>query len=357
MSSGEHCGDDDAHGHGHSHDGAEPADGAAHGHGHSHGDGAGTPLVATDAKDGIVYYTAPDGRVLHSPTGASARSRTVHFPDIRLSVPLDRASRRLSHLARPLPRLSSSLKPHSHDPIPDAGSFRARRPRIDRDYSERSFTVGIGGPVGTGKTALMLSLCRHLRDGYDVAAIYGRHLHPRRRRIPREAPGAGSLAHPRGRDRGCPHAAIREDIGCNLTEAENLTAEHAPELILLESGGDNLAANFSRELADFIVYVIDVCGGDKIPRKGGPGVTQADLLVINKVELADAVGASLEVMARDAKKQRESGPLVMANVKRSVGVPEIAEHILKAWREATGGRGRRRRAMKRSRGETGTSIR
>ena len=103
-------------------------------------------------------------------TGASARSRTVHFPDIRLSVPLDRASRRLSHLARPLPRLSSSLKPHSHDPI-DAGSFRARRPRIDRDYSERSFTVGIGGPVGTGKTALMLSLCRHLRDDYDVAAI------------------------------------------------------------------------------------------------------------------------------------------------------------------------------------------
>ena len=270
-------------------------------------------------------------------TGASARSRTVHFPDIRLSVPLDRASRRLSHLARPLPRLSSSLKPHSHDPIPDAGSFRARRPRIDRDYSERSFTVGIGGPVGTGKTALMLSLCRHLRDDYDVAAITndiftredGEYLVKHQALDPSRIRAVETG--------GCPHAAIREDISCNLTEAENLTAEHAPELILLESGGDNLAANFSRELADFIVYVIDVCGGDKIPRKGGPGVTQADLLVINKVELAEAVGASLEVMARDAKAQREAGPFVMANVKRGAGVPQIAEHILEAWREATGG--------------------
>ena len=97
-------------------------------------------------------------------------------------------------------------------------------------------------------------------------------------------------------------------------------------------------ANFSRELADFIVYVIDVCGGDKIPRKGGPGVTQADLLVINKIELADAVGADLAVMARDAKAQRESGPFVMANVKRGDGVPEIAEHVLGAWRDATGGK-------------------
>ena len=270
-------------------------------------------------------------------TGASARSRTVHFPAIRLSVPLDRASRRPSHLARPLPRLSSSLKPHSHDPIPDAGSFRARRPRIDRDYSERSFTVGIGGPVGTGKTALMLSLCRHLRDDYDVAAITndiftredGEYLVKHQALDPSRIRAVETG--------GCPHAAIREDISCNLTEAENLTAEHAPELILLESGGDNLAANFSRELADFIVYVIDVCGGDKIPRKGGPGVTQADLLVINKVELAEAVGASLEVMARDAKAQREAGPFVMANVKRGAGVPQIAEHILKAWREATGG--------------------
>ena len=94
---------------------------------------------------------------------------------------------------------------------------------------------------------------------------------------------------------GCPHAAIREDISCNLTEVEALSAEYGPDFILLESGGDNLAANFSRELADFIIYVIDVCGGDKIPRKGGPGVTQADLLIINKVELAEAVGASLEV--------------------------------------------------------------
>ena len=106
---------------------------------------------------------------------------------------------------------------------------------------------------------------------------------------------------------GCPHAAIREDIGANLSEVESLTGKFNPEFCLLESGGDNLAANFSRELADFIIYVIDVCGGDKIPRKGGPGVTQADLLIINKKELADAVGASVDVMTRDANAQREGG--------------------------------------------------
>ena len=209
-----------------------------------------------------------------------------------------------SILAEPSPRErldpfdSCRLKPHSHDPIPNAGSFKARRPRITRDYRERAFTVGIGGPVGTGKTALMLSLCRHFRESYSVAAITndiftredGEFL------VRHEALDAGRIrAVETG---GCPHAAIREDISCNLTEVEALTAEYAPDFILLESGGDNLAANFSRELADFIVYVIDVCGGDKIPRKGGPGVTQADLLIINKVELAQAVGANLEVMVR-----------------------------------------------------------
>ena len=273
------------------------------GHGHSHGDADATPLMrATGAtEDGIVYFQAPDGRVLHSHDG---------------------------------------LKPHSHDPIPNAGSFAHRRARLaDRNYRDRAFTIGIGGPVGTGKTALMLSLCRALRDEYHVAAITND--------IFTREDGEYLIKHQALSDPdmiravetgGCPHAAIREDISCNLTEAESLTADHAPDFILLESGGDNLAANFSRELADFIVYVIDVCGGDKIPRKGGPGVTQADLLVINKVELADAVGASLEVMARDAKKQRESGPLVMANVKRSVGVPEIAEHVIAAWTNATGGK-------------------
>ena len=260
---------DGGHGHAHSHGSDAPGD--VSGHGHSHGDADATPLVrATGAtEDGIVYFQAPDGRVLHSHDG---------------------------------------LKPHSHDPIPNAGSFVHRRTRLtDRDYRDRAFTIGIGGPVGTGKTALMLSLCRALRDEYRVAAITND--------IFTREDGEYLIKHQALSDPdmiravetgGCPHAAIREDISCNLTEAESLTADHAPDFILLESGGDNLAANFSRELADFIVYVIDVCGGDKIPRKGGPGVTQADLLVINKVELADAVGADLAVMARDAKAQRES---------------------------------------------------
>jgi len=300
MGSGAHGGDDLSHGHSHGGDGGggtgeEVAAG---------GDAVATPFVATldpskEAKDGILYYTAPDGRTLHAHDG---------------------------------------LKAHSHDPIPNAGSYQARRPRLARDYGERSFTVGIGGPVGTGKTALMLSLCRHFRETYNIAAITndiftredGEFL------VKHEALEPGRIrAVETG---GCPHAAIREDISCNLTEVEALTAEYAPDFILLESGGDNLAANFSRELADYIIYVIDVCGGDKIPRKGGPGVTQADLLIINKVELAQAVGASLEVMARDAKKQREAGPFVMAQVKNNVGVPEIADHIVTAWAAATGGK-------------------
>jgi urease accessory protein len=133
---------------------------------------------------------------------------------------------------------------------------------------------------------------------------------------------------------GCPHAAIREDISANLLALEELQRHFKPELMLLESGGDNLAAHFSRELADFTVYVIDVAGGDKIPRKGGPGITQADLLVINKTDLAPAVGADLEVMARDARRMRGDGPVVFAQVKHGPGVDAIIEHILHAWRHA-----------------------
>ena len=263
------------------------------GHGHSHGDADATPLMrATGAtEDGIVYFQAPDGRVLHSHDG---------------------------------------LKPHSHDPIPNAGSFVHRRARLaDRDYRDRAFTIGIGGPVGTGKTALMLSLCRALRDEYHVAAITND--------IFTREDGEYLIKHQALSDPamiravetgGCPHAAIREDISCNLTEAESLTADHAPDFILLESGGDNLAANFSRELADFIVYVIDVCGGDKIPRKGGPGVTQADLLVINKTDLAPYVGADLEVMRRDASAQRQEKPFFFAQIKHDRGVQPIEKHLL-----------------------------
>jgi urease accessory protein len=132
---------------------------------------------------------------------------------------------------------------------------------------------------------------------------------------------------------GCPHAAIREDITANLLACEELTQRHGCELVLLESGGDNLAADFSRELADFTVYVIDVSGGDKVPRKGGPGITQSDLLVVNKTDLALHVGASLEVMRRDADMMRQGGPVVFAQVKHGLGVEEIAARVLKALRQ------------------------
>jgi len=134
---------------------------------------------------------------------------------------------------------------------------------------------------------------------------------------------------------GCPHAAIREDISANLWNLEELTKEFSPQLLFVESGGDNLAANFSRELADFTIYVIDVAGGDKIPRKGGPGITQSDLLVINKTDLAQAVGADLVLMQNQANQMRQGGPVVMAQVKHNVNVDKIAQHILQAWKETT----------------------
>jgi urease accessory protein len=130
---------------------------------------------------------------------------------------------------------------------------------------------------------------------------------------------------------GCPHAAVREDISQNLAALEELHREFNTELLLIESGGDNLAANYSRELADFIIYVIDVSGGDKIPRKGGPGITQSDLLVVNKTDLAQLIGADLGVMERDSRKMREGGPTIFAQVKNGVGVDSITELLLSAW--------------------------
>lgn len=131
---------------------------------------------------------------------------------------------------------------------------------------------------------------------------------------------------------GCPHAAVREDISANLSALTTLHKSFEPDLLLIESGGDNLAANYSRELADYIIYVIDVAGGDKVPRKGGPGITQSDLLVVNKTDLADAVGADLKIMERDARRMREGGPTVFAQVKESKkGMGEIIELIKSAW--------------------------
>ena len=206
-----------------------------------------------------------------------------------------------------------------------------------RDWKARAFTVGIGGPVGSGKTALTLALCQAMRDDYSLGVvtndIFTREdceFLTRNEALPKERIAAVETG-------GCPHAAIREDVSGNLTALESLTKSlsPAPDILLCESGGDNLAANFSNELSDFTIYVIDVAGGDKVPRKGGPGVTQADLLVINKVDLAQAVGADLEVMERDAHRMRGEGPTVMAAVKKGHMLAEIQEHIVAAWKHAT----------------------
>mmetsp|Transcript_42875 Transcript_42875/g.101898 ORF Transcript_42875/g.101898 Transcript_42875/m.101898 type:complete len:271 (-) Transcript_42875:244-1056(-) len=227
---------------------------------------------------------------------------------------------------------------HTHEHMDDAGAFDERDlPGTEkRNFKERSFTVGIGGPVGSGKTALVLSLCRHLRDSHNIAVvtndIFTREdceFLQRNEALPAERISCLETG-------GCPHAAIREDISGNLVKLEELTEKFHPEVLLLESGGDNLAANFSRELSDFTIYVVDVAGGDKVPRKGGPGVTQSDLLIINKTDLADAVGADLKVMDRDAKKMRGDGPTIFAQVKNMVGIPEIATLILDAVKGATG---------------------
>jgi urease accessory protein len=230
---------------------------------------------------------------------------------------------------------------HSHEQLAHPGAFERREaPKRVADgsrdkFSRRAFTVGIGGPVGAGKSHLLLMLCRHFRStGHanicavtnDIFTQEDREFMLRNEALPAER----VLAVETG---GCPHAAIREDISQNLLACEQLTARFQPELVLIESGGDNLSANYSRELADYIIYVIDVAGGDKVPRKGGPGVTQSDLLVINKTDLADAVGSSLAVMDRDAKKMRGDGPTIFCQVKHNKGVPEIAQHILAALEE------------------------
>jgi len=225
---------------------------------------------------------------------------------------------------------------HTHEHLEHAGHFHERDQPLDRDFNQRAFTVGVGGPVGSGKTALMLQLCKKLRQKMNIAAVTNdiftkedgefltKHQALEAERIRAVETG------------GCPHAAIREDISANLLALEELHAKFKPDILLLESGGDNLAACFSRELADYTIQVIDVCGGDKIPRKGGPGITQSDLLVINKTDLAAGVGADLDVMARDSKKMRGPGPFVFAQVKHGVGVDEIIDHVLHAWQHVRG---------------------
>ncbi|CUS13055.1 unnamed protein product [Tuber aestivum] len=232
---------------------------------------------------------------------------------------------------------------HEHEILDGPGSYLARElPIVEgRNWEDRAFTIGIGGPVGSGKTALMLQLCKNLRDNYSIAAVTNDIFTKEDQEflVKNEALEAKRIrAIETG---GCPHAAVvREDISQNLHALEDLHREFDTQLLLIESGGDNLAANYSRELADYIIYVIDVSGGDKIPRKGGPGITQSDLLIVNKTDLAEIIGADLDVMDRDSRRMREGGPTIFAQVKNGVGVEAIVSMILSAWR-ASGASGPR----------------
>ncbi|MEI8298215.1 MAG: urease accessory protein UreG [Pseudomonadota bacterium] len=197
--------------------------------------------------------------------------------------------------------------------------------------------VGIGGPVGSGKTALTLSLCRALRDSFQIAVVTNdiyteedaQFLVRNEALAPERIIGVETG--------GCPHTAIREDASINLEAVDQLVRRFGDlEVVFVESGGDNLAATFSPELSDYTIYVIDVAAGDKIPRKGGPGITRSDLLVINKIDLAPMVGASLEVMDHDARRMRPERPFVFTNLKTGQGLDEIVRRVADRIRVFTG---------------------
>lgn len=189
--------------------------------------------------------------------------------------------------------------------------------------------VGVGGPVGSGKTALVLALCRAMRDKYNIAVVTN-DIYTKEDAEFLTKKGALSPDRIMGVETGgCPHTAIREDASINLDAVIEMTERHHPEVIFIESGGDNLSATFSPELSDLTLYVIDVAGGEKVPRKGGPGITKSDLLIINKIDLAPHVGASLEVMERDARKMRGDRPFLFTNLREEPSVQKVVDFIVR----------------------------
>src|SRR5215213_5626836 len=216
-----------------------------------------------------------------------------------------------------------------HNMKRSTAAFSGREPPMNASAEKASpLRVGIGGPVGSGKTALTLALCRALREKYEIAVVTNDIYTEEDAQflVRNEALDAERII---GVETGgCPHTAIREDASINLEAVSRLSRRFpALDLIFIESGGDNLAATFSPELSDLTLYVIDVAAGDKIPRKGGPGITKSDLLVINKIDLAPMVGASLEVMDCDARKMRGERPFVFTNLKTAHGLNTIVEFI------------------------------